>query len=173
MRKKKKRKVQQAGIKKRHFVIIDEAAELSTEGEQDKTIKALKVECENHIKSIAARGRACGIRLIYSTQYPTRETINSQVKRNLITRICLSVDTSIASQVVLDEGGAERLPYIQGRAIYKRHKCTEMQSFYLDDDLLESIIKPHIEEGERASTQTKKPTKAGTNSPQLKEIGLS
>ena len=173
LRNKGKRKVQQAGIRKRHFVIIDEAAELSTEGEQDKTIKALKVNCENHIKSIAARGRACGIRLIYSTQYPTRETINSQVKRNLIARVCLSVDTTIASQVVLDEGGAEKLPYLPGRAIYKRQKCTEMQSFFLDDDLLESIIKPHIKEGKRASTQRKKPTTTRTDSPQLKEVGLS
>src|SRR5690606_34166205 len=109
----------------RHFVIIDEAAELTSEGESDKEIKELKIQCENIIKDLARRGRASGIRLLYCTQYPTKETVSSQVKRNLMTRISLPVDTSTASLVVLDEGGAEKLPLIQGRAIYKRNRKTE------------------------------------------------
>jgi hypothetical protein len=139
-----KKNVKALGIKKRHFVILDESAELSSAGEQDKEEKALKIECENLIKDIARRGRASGIRLLYCTQYPTTETVSSQVKRNLITRICLAVDTSIASTVVLDEGGAENLPLIQGRAIYKRNRCTKMQAYYIKDDIIENTVKPHI-----------------------------
>ncbi len=71
--------VKRAGIKERHFVIIDEAAELSSDGETDKEVKTLKIECENIIKDIARRGRASGIRLLYCTQYPTTETVSSQV----------------------------------------------------------------------------------------------
>lgn len=139
-----KKNVKHAGIKKRHFVIIDESAELASAGEQDKEAKATKVECENLIKDIARRGRASGIRLLYCTQYPTAETVSSQVKRNLITRICLPVDTSIASMVVLDEGGAEKLPLTQGRAIYKRNRCRTMQAYYIDDNIVNTVITPHI-----------------------------
>jgi hypothetical protein len=144
LRQKGKKDVKALGVKKRHFVIIDESAELSSAGEQDKDEKALKIECENLIKDIARRGRASGIRLLYCTQYPTTETVSSQVKRNLITRICLPVDTSTASTVVLDEGGAEKLPLIQGRAIYKRNRCTQMQAYYINDEIIDNTIKPHI-----------------------------
>lgn len=140
LRKKGKKNVQQLGITKRHFVIIDEAAELSSNGEQDKDEKVLKVHCENLIKDIARRGRASGIRMIYSTQYPTTETVSSQVKRNLLTRISLAVDTSTASQVVLDESGAEKLPLIKGRAIYKKMKCETMQSYYIEEEVSGPII---------------------------------
>lgn len=157
LRKKGKKNVKQAGIKKRHFVIIDEAAELSSDGETDKDIKKLKIRCENYIKDIARRGRASGIRLIYSTQYPTTETIDSQVKRNMLTRICLPVDTSTASVVVLDEGGAEKLPLIQGRSIYKRHRSKTMQAFNISDDLVKKIISPYlVKEGRNVKRETRK-----------------
>lgn len=136
--------VKQAKIKKRHFVIIDEAAELASDGETDKELKKVKIECENLIKDIARRGRASGLKLLYCTQYPTVETVSSQVKRNLIARVCLPVDTATASSVVLDEGGAEKLPLIQGRAIFKRHRKTEMQCYYMDDEIIDKVITPHI-----------------------------
>lgn len=139
-----KKNAKQAGIKERHFVIIDESAELASAGEVDKEILKLKAECESLIKDIARRGRASGIRLLYCTQYPTTETVSSQVKRNLITRICLPVDTSTASGVVLDEGGAEKLPLIQGRAIYKRNRKETMQSYLIDDDFISRTVTPHI-----------------------------
>ena len=140
-----KKDVKQAGIKRRHFVIIDEAAELASAGELDADVKKIKVSCENYIKDIARRGRASGIRLLYSTQYPTTETVSSQVKRNLITRVCLPVDTSTASMVVLDEGGAEKLPLIQGRSIYKHHRTREMQASFISDELVQEIIEPQID----------------------------
>ncbi len=144
LRRKGKKNVKHAGIKKRHFIIIDEAAEITSDGETDKEIKKQKIRCENYIKDISRRGRASGMKLIYSTQNPTSEVIGSQVKRNLITRICLPVDTSTASIVVLDEGGAEKLPLLQGRAIYKRHRPKTMQAYYIEDKLIDEIIKPHI-----------------------------
>jgi S-DNA-T family DNA segregation ATPase FtsK/SpoIIIE len=139
-----KKNVQALGYKKRHFVIIDESAELASAGEQDTETKKLKIECENLMKDIARRGRASGIRLLYCTQYPTAETVSSQVKRNLITRICMPVDTGMASLVVLDEGGAENLPLIKGRAIYKRNRCSVMQAYYINDDIIDNTVKINI-----------------------------
>lgn len=141
-----KRDVKQLGITERHFVIIDEAAELSTEDETDAEVRKIKVKCEGIIKDLARRGRASGIRLIYATQYPTKEAVSSQVKRNLLTRICLPVDTNIASRVVLDEPGAEELPIIPGRAYYKHHKKSMMQSYFIEDSTIERIIKPYRRE---------------------------
>ncbi|MBT2599071.1 MULTISPECIES: FtsK/SpoIIIE domain-containing protein [unclassified Oceanobacillus] len=166
----KKRKKNVAGIKKRHFIIIDEAAELTSDGETDKEIKKQKIRCENYIKDISRRGRASGMKLIYSTQNPTAEVIGSQVKRNLITRICLPVDTSTASIVVLDEGGAERLPLLQGRAIYKRHRLRTMQSFNITDKLIMEIIKPYHKEDLHASSERKKFKETGTNSFDIQKL---
>lgn len=173
LKKKGKKNVKQAGIKKRHFIIIDEAAELTSEGETDKDIKKQKIRCENLIKDISRRGRASGMKLIYSTQNPTSEVIGSQTKRNLITRICLPVDTSTASIVVLDEGGAEKLPLIQGRSYYKRHRKELMQSYLIEEDLINEIINPHImKEGTNAPGKVEKPAKAGADPFKFEEVGL-
>ncbi|MGG1691829.1 FtsK/SpoIIIE domain-containing protein [Heyndrickxia ginsengihumi] len=100
--------VKEAGIKKRHFIIIDESADLSDYK------NAMDI-----VTDIARRGRSAGYYLIFCTQYPTAEVIPSQTKRNVIARLCYVVDTDTASRVVLDEGGAEQLPDIPGRGIYK------------------------------------------------------
>lgn len=163
LERKEKRNVKEASIKKRHFVIIDEAAELSSEKESDPEVKKAKVKCENYIKDIARRGRASGIRLIYSTQNPTAEVVSSQIKRNLTTRIALSVDTSVASNVVLDENGAEDLQLIKGRSIYKRQRTQVMQAYNIDDKLINEIKTPNInikpkKEGSDVKRQTREDT---------------
>lgn len=165
-----KKDYKQANIRKRHFVIIDEAAELSSSGELDDEVKKRKIACENYIKDIARRGRACGIRLLYSTQYPTKETVSSQVKRNLITRISLPVDTTIASKVVLDEGGAEELPLVQGRSIYKHHRSVEMQASYIDDRTISDIIEPHLQLESNIKGDFDAPFKTKSNVPTRKHV---
>lgn len=180
LRRKGKKNVKELGVTKRHFVIVDEAAELSSTGEQDKEEKALKIECENLLKDIARRGRASGIHLIYATQYPTTETISSQVKRNLLTRISLTVDTSTASLVVLDEKGAESLPMIQGRAIYKQIKCETMQSYFIPEWIIEKVVEVQpkrifSKEGVifDAPFQEKSSRTRGSYTTEFEEIGLS
>lgn len=160
LRAKRKKSFKHAGIKKRHFIIIDEAAEISSANESDAEVKKAKIRCENYVKDIARRGRACGLRLVYSTQYPTTETVSSQVKRNLITRISLAVDTATASGVILDEGGAEELPLIAGRAIYKRHRTKIMQTYNISDEFIEGNIAPHITVKEEVGSDVE-PTRRG------------
>lgn len=174
LRQKKFKNVKLAKIPKRHFIIIDEAAEISSKGESDPEIKKTKIQCENIIKDIARRSRACGMKLLYCTQYPTTETVSSQVKRNLLARICLPVDTDTASQVVLDEGGAEKLPLIQGRCFYKRHRKTEMQAYYIKDELINDVVSPHITFKPRSESSEshngKEATKTGEYTTEFKEI---
>jgi DNA segregation ATPase FtsK/SpoIIIE, S-DNA-T family len=128
--------VKDAGSRKRLFIVIDEAADLA----DDK-------ECQELLKDIARKGRASGLRLVYTTQYPTAETVSSQVKRNCVGRLCFVLDTAIASQVVLDQKGAESLPAIQGRALYKDLKLTEVQTTYISADTMANNIKINIRKG--------------------------
>ncbi len=144
--------VKEAGWKERHFILIDEAADIA---EDDK--------CEEIIVDIARRGRAAGMRLVYATQYPTKETMSSQVKRNCRARLCFVLDTAVASGVVLDEGGAEKLPLIQGRAIYKTVRKEVIQTPYIDNKYIKGIIKQHERKGKDVSHQTKEDGTRGTD----------
>jgi DNA segregation ATPase FtsK/SpoIIIE, S-DNA-T family len=158
--------VKEAGFGKRHFIVIDEAADMA----DDK-------KCQELLKDIARKGRASGLRLIYTTQYPTTETISSQVKRNCIGRLCFVLDTATASQVVLDQGGAEKLPAIQGRALYKELGLIEVQTPYISDNKIKEIIQPHINIRPRKEdmneTATSQTTKGGKHSLVLTKTRLS
>ena len=125
--------VKDAGFKGRTFIVIDEAADMAD-----------NKECQELLKDIARKGRAAGLRLIYTTQYPTTETVSSQVKRNCIGRLSFVLDTATASTVVLDQAGAEKLPAIQGRALYKDLGLIEVQTPYIPGDKIQQNIQPHI-----------------------------
>lgn len=141
--------VKEAGIKTRHFIVIDEAADLA------ENKKAMEI-----ITDIARRGRSAGYYLVFCTQYPTAEVIPSQTKRNIISRLCYLVDTATASTVVLDEGGANELPDLPGRGIYKSGPRREtVQSAYISNEQIKSLITPYIVEkkevyNEQKSSQT-------------------
>jgi hypothetical protein len=136
--------VKEAGIKERHFVVIDESADLSDYS------KAMDI-----ITDIARRGRSAGYYLIFCTQYPTAQVIPSQTKRNIIARLCYVVDTATASNVVLDEGGADKLPDIPGRGIYKVNvKRHTVQTPFITNDQIKTRIEPHINIRPRGGDQT-------------------
>ena len=146
--------VKKAGQKERNFVIIDEAATL------DDKSKGIVVD-------IARRGRSAGYRLIYATQYPTNETLPSQVRANIGARICFRLETNAQSRAVLDEGGAEELPEIEGRAIFRRVNNHVVQTPYIEEKDIQRIIKPHInirpKEGLDAPSQAKEKGSPGEN----------
>lgn len=139
--------VKEAKIKDRHFVIIDEAADLT-----DK--------CQDIVEDIARRGRACGLRMVYATQYPTNETLRSQVRQNALARVCFKLKTNVASRAVLDQGGAEELPEIPGRAIYQTVSNVIVQTPYMSNKQIKERIEPHItikgrvDDGQKSSQTT-------------------
>jgi S-DNA-T family DNA segregation ATPase FtsK/SpoIIIE len=124
-------------IQKRTFIIVDEAAELSPKL-VPKEYKKYAEFCMNCLGQIARIGGALGYRLIYATQYPTREAVPGQVKMNMVTRLAFKMPESMGSRVILDETGAEDLEAIPGRALYKVEKKREVQVPYISD--LEGII---------------------------------
>ncbi len=126
-------------IKERTFIIVDEAAELSPKL-VSKDSKKYAEYCTNALGKIARIGGALGYRLIYATQYPTREAVPGQVKMNIVARLAFKMPEMMGSKVILDEVGAEDLKSIPGRAIYKVETKKEVQVPFISDKDLEVIL---------------------------------
>lgn len=142
-----KKKVQDAGITERHFVIIDEVGELNPDEAVDAEEKKLKQKCQKYMSQIARLGAGLGFRQILATQYPTGDVIPRQCKQNSDAKLCFRVQSSTASNVVLDGPGAEMLPQIKGRAIYQTaDKKIIVQTPLINPETIHSTIKPHIKE---------------------------
>ncbi|AKL95585.1 DNA translocase FtsK [Clostridium aceticum] len=71
--------------------------------------KELAKKVENAITRIGQKARAAGIHLIVCTQHPKAEVINTNIRNNLGARLALRTADSIASNVIIDQDGAERL----------------------------------------------------------------
>lgn len=123
-------------MKKRTFIIVDEGAELSPSIVKDKRAKKYAEFCQACLSEIARIGGGLGYRLIYATQYPTKEAVPMQVKMNIVARLSFICASQVASRVLLDESGAEELPSIPGRAIYLIEKKRTVQVPYIDDKMM-------------------------------------
>ncbi|AKO92724.1 hypothetical protein BEH_11855 [Priestia filamentosa] len=132
----------EAGLGKKHFIIIDEAAELSPIIKKDEREKRNK--CQQRLSEIARLGAGLNYILIFCTQYPTVDVMSKDIKSNLNQVVCFKLRSGNQSQVVLDEWGAEKLE-CPGRALVMdgvaRHK---VQVPLVGEDLIKRTIQPHI-----------------------------
>lgn len=151
-----KKNVQEACIKKRYFVFVDEVGELNAAEAVTKEEKRLKLECQTIMSQIARLGAGLGFRLVVATQYPVGDIIPRQVKQNADAKLCFRVQSSVASRVVLDAEGAESLPQIKGRAIYQTADKREiLQTPLITPQIIHDTIQPHIVmKGERVEETT-------------------
>lgn len=136
-----KKKIQDTNIRERHFIIIDEVGELNPEEAITKDEKKLKMECQTIMSKIARLGAGLGFRQILATQYGTGDVIPRQCKQNSDAKLCFRVRNATASTVVLDEGGAEQLPLIKGRAIYQTDQRFIVQTPLIEEDDISPVIK--------------------------------
>lgn len=145
VRKAGKKNVVEAGIKERHFIIIDEVGELNPDEAVDKEERQLKQACQRYMSQIARLGAGLGFRQILATQYPTGDVIPRQCKQNSDAKLCFRVQSSIASRVVLDQEGAEQLPEIKGRAIFQTaDKRIIIQTPLITPKIVSDTITPNI-----------------------------
>lgn len=154
--------IKESGRKDRHFIIIDEAADIA-----DDTV------CMNVVTDIARRGRGAGYYLIYATQYPSSQSIPQQTKRNIPSRLCFVLDDAIASNTALGQSGAENLPLIPGRGIYKNVKSEVIQTPYINNGEIEKRITPHIEikpREESAAVELREGKKTRSNTFEFEEM---
>lgn len=127
-------------IKKRTFIFVDEGAELSPAIVKDKQSKKYAEFCQAALSEIARIGGGLGYRLIYATQYPTKEAVPMQVKMNIVARLSFICASQVSSRVLLDDVGAEDLPSIPGRAIYLVEKKRTVQVPYIDDKMMFKLM---------------------------------
>jgi S-DNA-T family DNA segregation ATPase FtsK/SpoIIIE len=135
-------------LRKRKFVLVDEGAQLASEKWMKKELKDLLGFCQYTLGEIARLGGALGYRLIFGTQYPTADILPRQIKMNADIKISFRLGTGYASEVVLDEQGAEKLPSdIKGRALVKTHELREMQVPYIDNEEMWKLLEVYDQSG--------------------------
>ncbi|WP_378931882.1 FtsK/SpoIIIE domain-containing protein [Metabacillus herbersteinensis] len=156
--------IKESGRKERHFIIIDEAADIAGDS-----------SCMDVVTDIARRGRGAGFYLIYATQYPSSQSIPQQTKRNIPSRLCFVLDDATASNTALGQTGAEELPLIPGRGIYKNVKSQVVQTPYINNKEIKKRIEPHIvirprkeEEGDKV--EPRQGEKGGSNTFEFEEV---
>ncbi|MCG6182944.1 cell division protein FtsK [Anoxybacillus sp. LAT_38] len=144
-------------IQKRLFIIVDEGAQLAPDRFMTKEQKDMLATCQHTLGEIARIGGALGIRLIFCTQYPTSDTLPRQVKQNADLKITFRLPTGYASQVAIDDYGAEELPSdIPGRAIVKTHEKKLVQApFISDDEMMKRLEVYRVEKVERRKVDRK------------------
>lgn len=91
------------------YVVIEEFSFLNISKADSKEEKAIKAECLKHIKSIVNVGRSSGVFLITSLQKPTNDSIPSDIKAQLTTRISMMIKDGPTSKVVLGDESATEL----------------------------------------------------------------
>ncbi len=122
---------------KRVIVIIDEVAEvLDSQGVKGEE-KELMDQISAKLSSFARVSRATGIHAILGVQRPDAKVITGQLKSNCRGRICGQVPDGVASEIVLDNRLAAKLPKIPGRMLFSNGgiDTIEFQSYFFDDDI--------------------------------------
>lgn len=137
-------------IEKRKFIIVDEGAELVPHKYMDKEEKQKLDYCQYALSNVARVAGALGYRLIFSTQYPTADTLPRQIKQNADAKISFRLPTEIASRVALDEQGAETLNNV-GRAIYRTAEKRIIQVPYVADSDIKRRFSDYVSTDEKTT----------------------
>lgn len=123
----------------RDIIIIDEASVLAPQSKSDQE----RIMCRNILEFIAQVAGGLGYNLIMCSQYPTGDILPRQVKQNADARLSFRLRNQTASNVILDESGAEELPFkLPGRAIYSTDGKQVIQVPYMDNAMIDELIKP-------------------------------
>ena len=83
------------------YVIVDEYAAIAREGGK---------RLYKSIMRITSEGRAARVHCIVATQCPKASIIPTEIRENLISRLCLHTCTPTESRVLMDAPGCEKLP---------------------------------------------------------------
>jgi DNA segregation ATPase FtsK/SpoIIIE-like protein len=115
-------------------VIIDEYADL-IDGLGDDSD-----DFETNVRRIAQKARSVGIHLIISTQRPSANIIDTDLRANLDMRVAFRLPSASDSQVILDESGAEGLGG-NGDMLFKQtDSMTRLQGTLVEPDYLREVI---------------------------------
>ena len=99
-------------------------------------------EVEKCLSRLAPLSRAAGIHLILATQWPTSDVITSNVYNSIGSRIAFWVNSSIPSNVILHEHGAEKL-LGQGDMLYfpvTSPEALRVQGVFVSAEEIEAVV---------------------------------
>jgi len=143
----------EGNISTRKFIIIDEAGELAPSPEMSDDDKEYTKGCQRIMSYIARVAGQVGYKMIFGTQYPTKEILNNQIKANAVARVSFRLTTSVQSGVAIDQPGAEKLE-CQGRAIYKTVEEYLVQTpFISKDEIWERVGKFNDDSAVKKTTE--------------------
>jgi S-DNA-T family DNA segregation ATPase FtsK/SpoIIIE len=91
------------------YVVVEEFSFLNISRGDSKEEKVLKSKCLKHLKMIVNVGRSSGVFLITALQKPTSDSIPSDIKAQLCTRISLKIADGPACKVILGNENATKL----------------------------------------------------------------
>ncbi|MEY8001634.1 FtsK/SpoIIIE domain-containing protein [Clostridium sp. Mt-5] len=124
------------------YIVIEEFSFLNISRGDGKEEKKLKSECLKYIKTIVNVGRSSGVFLITALQKPTSDSIPSDIKSQLCTRVSLKIADEPAAIVIMGNGKPSKL---QERELICR-TIDEQQgySYTIDHDIIMQNIKHRI-----------------------------
>lgn len=115
-------------------VIIDEYSDLLQQLGEDAD------ETEDNVRRIAQIARAQGVHLVISTQRPSHEAIDTDLRANLDTRVAFRLPKQSDSRILIDEGGAEELGGDGDMLLKEADRVTRLQGLYVDSDDIRELI---------------------------------
>ncbi|MGB3261048.1 FtsK/SpoIIIE domain-containing protein [Paenisporosarcina sp.] len=118
----------------RLVIVFDEFADFMMQEKQ------FAKRIENTISRIGQKGRAAGLHMIVCTQSPKAEIINTTIKNNLLARLALKVTDNTASNVVLDNSGAEKLAGKGDYLLKTSGDPARGKSPYLNSDVYRALL---------------------------------
>ena len=131
-------------------VFCDEIGEMldkqGLSGEEKEQVQKLS----GYLSTLARLSRATGINLFLGVQRPDANVITGQIKNNVPVRICGRFADKSASEIVLGNTDACRLPKIKGRFLFKEGADTdEFQAYLFVDDVIDEIEADELAENHR------------------------
>lgn len=136
------------------YVVIEEFSFLNRSQGDTKEEKKLKSQCLKRIKTIVNVGRSSGIFLITALQKPTSDSIPSDIKSQLCTRVSLRIKDTPASVVVLGNGNATSLG--EREVIIRTLGEEKGYSYTIDHNKIMENIKDSIVKNRTAKKDIKK-----------------
>lgn len=118
----------------RIVIFIDELAEMTDKEGMSKEDKIIVAQIEKELSTLARLSRATGINLIIGIQRPDAKVLTGQIKNNVPVRISGRFADKPASEIVLSNSQATKLPEVKGRFLFKVGADTyQFQAYNFDD----------------------------------------
>ncbi len=126
------------------YVVVEEFSFLNISRGDCKEEKALKTKCLKHLKMIVNVGRSSGVFLITALQKPTSDSIPTDIKAQLCTRISLKIADGPAAKVILGNENATKLE--EREIICRTLEEKKAYSYTIDHNMVMENIKDRIVE---------------------------